>query len=392
MEVLDYYCRPYNNHGMGVPFSVDLNGRIDYVSYQNGFVGQQISIGYHFLRESHRSGNSSLGRKGNEILKFWVENSLSEAGVPKVWYDPMVPRFRTYPSFLRMIADGTEFVLKAYQLEKKYGTVHADWLEYCLKTADFLVSVQGEDGSFARAYTWEGTIQHPAKNCTAQPIRFLTWLYLETKDEKYLSSALKSAEYTYESLHKPFCYMGGTPDNDNVFDKEAGILMLYGFLELFEATGDNRWLEVAVGAADYCEGWIYTYNFPVSGEYPHNPYDKTGIAGQSPVTIYGGAGGDNFMSFTTTYYYRLYRITGDRHYLDYAVYAQNSSKSATDYRGILGYRFRGLSPEGVHCPLMVYTGGFRRWLPWSSMAQVEPVCDLEDRYGCKNIEEVEAGR
>ncbi len=391
MDLLDRYCEPYGG-AMGVPFSVGLDGRIDSISYQFGFVGQQVSIGYHFLREGYRRGKESFLHKGREILRFWVENALSPQDIPMTWYDPLVPRFRNYPSFTRMVADGCEFVLKAYQLEKEHGNPHPQWLDFCIRVADKFLSLQGEDGSFARAYTWEGTVHHPDKGGTPQILRFFVWMYQETGADKYLDCANRIAEFSYEFVHKPFRYIGGTPDNDNVFDKEAGILVFYGFLELYEVTREPRWLEVAIGAADYTENWIYTYPVPVQGDYIGNPYRQVTLLGQSPVTIFGGAGGDNFMSFTTTYYYRLYRITGDTHYRDYAIFAQNASKSATDWKGTFGYAFPGLSPEGVGAPNMEFAGGFSYWIPWASMAQVEPMCDLEDRYGYKSIEQVEAHR
>lgn len=51
-------------------------------------------------------------------------------------------------------------------------------------------------------------------------------------------------------------YRGGTCDNADIQDKESGIYALFGFLALYDLTNEHKWLEAAVGAADYDEHYL----------------------------------------------------------------------------------------------------------------------------------------
>lgn len=56
-----------------------------------------------------------------------------------------------------MLADGMEAILDAYVYLHKTGEEKTDWLAFCIKTGDWLVKVQNEDGSFYRAYYTDGS-------------------------------------------------------------------------------------------------------------------------------------------------------------------------------------------------------------------------------------------
>ena len=82
-----------------------------------------------------------------------------------------------------MLADGMEAILDAYVYLHKRGEERQSWLDFCIKTGDWLVRVQNEDGSFYRAYNTDGSIRMDSKSNTPSVIRFLVQLYLVTGNE-----------------------------------------------------------------------------------------------------------------------------------------------------------------------------------------------------------------
>ena len=68
-----------------------------------------------------------------------------------------------------------------------------------------------------------------SKANTPSPIRFLIQMYLVTGDASYRQAAVRAGEWAYENQHLKMEYRGGTCDNLDVTDKEAGIYALFGF-------------------------------------------------------------------------------------------------------------------------------------------------------------------
>src|SRR3712207_8970577 len=54
-------------------------------------------------------------------------------------------------------------------------------------------------------------------------------------------------------------------------------ISLFGFLALYDLTGEDRWLEGAIGAADYTETWTYAWSFPVRTIWPKHPFNRYSI-------------------------------------------------------------------------------------------------------------------
>ena len=67
-------------------------------------------------------------------------------------------------------------------------------------------------------------------------------------------------------MHEDYTYVGGTPDNHDVVDKEAGMIACDAFLALYDATHEMRWLRAAEQAATFTETWTYCWNVPMVGE------------------------------------------------------------------------------------------------------------------------------
>ncbi|OXM83001.1 hypothetical protein [Paenibacillus rigui] len=378
MRMLTQYTQQYGD-SYGLPFSCQLpHMDVSSVSFQFGFVGQQPGIGYQLLRYGDKENVPEAFEKGLNMIDFWVRTAMTESGLPHMCYHPGIKEFEPYPHYIRMLADGIEAILDAYLYMRKIGDDRPAWLEFCRKTADWIVNIQNTDGSFFRAYNTDSSIRMDSKANTPSVIRFLVQFYLASGDERYKAAAIEAGDWSYNNAYLNMEYRGGTCDNMDIMDKEAGIYALFGFLALYDLTGENKWLESAIGAADYTETWTYAWTFPVTTPWPKHPFNKYSISGQSMITIGGGA--DVYMAACSYTYYRLYVITGDAHYLDFAEFIHKNTRQSNDVDGSIGYIMPSLGHESGNFSSQILQSHYH-WLPWCTYVEIDPSSRLYDTFG-----------
>ena len=372
----------------GTPFAAQLpDFDPNSFSAEIGFVGQQAGIGYQLLRWGRLTGDAGAVGKGLGILEYWTNHTMTGAGFPRLWVHLSTHQSEPQPIWVRQIGDGMEAVLDAYVFEAKRGTVHENWLDYCVRTAGWLVGRQNGDGSFYRSYLDDGSCCMDSKASTACIVRFLVQLYLVTKSETYLNAAVRAGEWAWQHQYRMFEYRGGPCDTSDIMDKESGIYAMFAFISLYDATGEAKWLEAACGAADYTETFTFVWHFPVSVPYPAHPFNRYHISGQSNVSV-GTAGGDIYMAACSYTYYRLYLLTGDTHYCDFAEFLNRNCKQANDTDGSCGYRYIGLVNEGAHFSEQEYRSRYH-WLPWCTYVEVDPASRFLDTFGAHEIADIE---
>jgi len=374
----------------GLPFSVYLpDGDPRLYSYNMGFIGMQIPCGYYMLREGLETNNQQLIDKGSSIIDWWAENSLTETGNLRTWVDPPNNWRSFYHTFLRVTSSGMEGALYAYSIMKKHGIEKPEWLEYCITYADWLIRNQNPDGSYYLSYDYTTDLpSHESKFGTSNPIRFLLELYLVTADKKYLTTALKAADFSYRNIHENYGYVGSVIDNPNVLDRESGQMALYAFLTLFDVTGDNKWLDAAIRAAEYTETWIFSWDIPIPAGTPDPAFpvhkDCTGLA----IIASGHSAADNGISYNAFQYYRLYLLTGNDHFLQIAKLILHNAKQTMDWDGSLGYAHPGLQTEAQQV-CIPRGSSVMQWLPWNTAANLDPMFRFKDAFGTMDIDEIQ---
>ena len=373
----------------GLPFKLRLpKGTLekpaDY-SYQMGFVGQQVPLAYHLLRYGLRNNDPDMVAKGASIVDFWASHALTAQGLPRTWFDPYPqPHWRRYDTYLRVASDGMVGALMAWNTMKKKGRERPDWIRFCTRFGDWLVKNQNEDGSWYRAYRWDGTVAKYGKSNTSNPIRFLVDLYYVTGDERYWQAARKAGKYCWETVHKGFDYVGGTADNPNVLDKEAGFMAIDAFLALWDATGDRKYLQAAAQAADFTETWQYCWQVPLPADNPEIIFPRWVPTTGFGIIATGHSGADLFLTGAPFLFYRIYLGTGDAHYAAMARQLLYDPRNHVDVNGSLGYGQPGLCTEAITLSVDGKRGrgsGVDVWLPWLSYNMLEPVVQLRAAYG-----------
>ena len=411
-----YYAEKDTVYGKicGLPYGCFVtDGHVESgLTMEMGFVGMEISVAYQLIRYGAATGEEEYIREGKAMADMWAERSLTDSGVvkPYLFGDG---NFSTMPCYLRRMNDGMEGLLDCIRIGERLKLDVNEWKNTLSAYAEFLVTKQNTDGSWYRAYDYGGNmfdidntygqkedvafVNADSKTCTPVPVRFLVRMYEYTREEKYLASAKKAADYVIGILVPSGKYAGSVCDGIERTDRETGIYALYGMNALYEITKDKAYLEAAEQAAVYTATWTMLTDYKiVEPNVQVGEYFKTNasVCGQSLIST-GHSGVDIFMAYIYYDFFKLYLYTGNEFYYDFAYLAQNLTKRNLNWDGHLNYSEKGLCLEASYFAdfdfLTAGTTGV--WLPWCGNANVEPMAKMMDTFGTYDISAIkEIGR
>ena len=284
---------------------------------------------------------------------------------------------------LRGPSEGMRTLLDAYRREKRQGHEHPDWLLWCQQFGDWLLTQQREDGSFPRSWHGgTGIVLEVSGTSTYNPVPMLVKLSQETGQKRYLDAAIRAADYVWDNYGSRGVFVGGTTDNPNITDKEAGMLSLEAFLDLYDATREAKWLERAKAAGNYTESWIWIWNVPMPlGAIDSDLNWKRGVptVGVQGITARGPGGVDEYLDWAAPAYARLYEDTKDPHYLDVTRILLLDTKSMLALPGRT-YDLKGPGWQQEHWGMAMNRGfgTHRSWLPWVSVNHLQSITGLEE--------------
>ncbi|MDR1790029.1 MAG: family 43 glycosylhydrolase, partial [Opitutaceae bacterium] len=221
----------------------------------------------------------------------------------------------------------------------------------------------------------------PSPSGTFNVVPFYAQLYRLTQHQPYLDAALRAADFAWNNGHARARFTGGTIDNPDVIDKEAATLSLEGYLALHDVTRDPKWLHRAQVAAVIAETWMRIWNIPMPSDATqdqlHWPIGQSTVGMQLVAT--GHTGDDAYMAWDVASYARLYRETGDPHYLDVARILLHNTKAMVGRPGDnRGTRGPGWQQEHCWLDLPRGKGRHRAWLPWVTVSHLRGINDLID--------------
>ena len=345
-----------------------------------GFTGKNIEMVYYLLYNSEL--NSDYNNLAYEIINSFLDLEVSPPSGEGYYFEDGKPAL-AIPShnhiYLRSYGDGMKVLARAYKLEKQNGVEHKDWLKWMTDFGNWILTQQYADGGFPRAWkpvTGEISAKSPASSYNIVP--FLCEMYKITGEEKWIKSAIKTGEFSWSSGHNQGRFVGGTIDNPDVLDKEAGTLSIEAYLELYETIKDKKWLTRAEVAAQYSETWMYIWNVPmVKNDSQKEWDDEVSTVGIQLIST-GHSLADNYMAFDADEYAKLYKYTGKQHYFDVAKILLHNTKGMLALPG-REYQYRGPGWTQEHWTLAPPRGKALHlgWLPWVTTSNLNGICETE---------------
>ena len=338
---------------------------------------------------------------------------MTSAGVPMIWYDGASNRWLGYPTFTRMAVDAMEGLFDAYRLAVANGIEVNGWIEAITACAEWLVKAQNSDGSWYRCYNYQGTYykgtesditwnpgniaKSTSKNNSTMPVRFLGKMYEFTGEAKYLNAVKKAGNFIYNNLYTQHAYFGGTCDNPDCMDKEAGVYAMYAYDTLYTLTGDEKWIECLEQATVFTMSSVITFSFKIPDKASDLKAAYSLECGYTDGLSYITCMGTSIDNYAAYIYYQLFRLyvhTGKEVYYKMAEFIQQNTKSTMDWDGVLGYAYKSLTPEASTIYAFGYAsakdddGVMGVWLPWQSAANAEPIAKMMDTFGVADVRDL----
>lgn len=353
-----------------------------------GFLGRNTDLAYFLLYEAAHSPNARGKRYYALATSMLNSFALIPMSPPAAegfsltdgsW---VALSYRGIPLIhLRALSEGVKSMLKAWELEKSLGHDYPHWLQWCIDFADWLLTQQSSEGGFPRAWSMStGEVGLDSSKSGYNAVPFLTHLSKATGTQAYLDAASRAAEFSWIEDHSLGHFVGGTLDNPNVVDKEAGTISLEAYLALYEATGAGKWLKRAETAANFAETWIYCWDVPMpedaDAEALHWRKGVSSVGFQLIST--GHSAIDAYMAFDAANYAKLYAYTRDQHYLDVAEILLHNTKQMLALPGrTYDLAGPGWQQEGWNLSPPRGYGWHRHWLPWVAASHLEGIVELQ---------------
>ena len=237
----------------------------NYTMVAIGFVGKNIECADQLLREGDRDSTErgqKMRQTGLAIIASLIK-ALEKVPLIGTGYDlatggPWTGDHQEWVApWLRNATEGMRVLMHAYRRERSLGREHPEWINWVKSYADWLIQQQRPDGSFPRRWKpGSSEVEESSGTSSYCPVPLLVIMSEETGDPKYQEAAIRAAEYVWTNWGYKGLFIGGTIDNPNITDKEAGMLSLEAFLSLYESTKEPKWLQRCV-AADFNESWIW---------------------------------------------------------------------------------------------------------------------------------------
>ena len=358
-----------------------------------GFVGKNIEAADQLLRESERDPGprgEKMRQQALDIIATFIRMVPMSpapvgAGFNLLTGKPSMtnPQFNTW--FLRAPAEDMRMLMEAYRRERKQGRDHPEWMRWCQEFADWALTKQRTDGSFPRGFRpGTGEVVEESGTTSYNVVPLFLMLSEDTGDTKYRESAIRAAEYVWASYGTKGVFIGGAIDNPNITDKEAGLLSMEAFVALYEATKDVKWLKRAQVAGNFAESWIWIWNVPMPEDANNEELHwkkEVPTVGVQGITAAVASHVDQFLDWSVPAYAKLYSYTKDRHYLDVARILLHNCKAMLALPGrTYGMLGPGWQQENWRMGPSREGRGFgtpEKWMPWVSTNHLYGITGLE---------------
>ena len=284
--------------------------------FEIGWVGQNAAKACALLDQYIEEGDTDARDKAIAVLDSWDKYTFLPNGLMLVKIVEKPERLDStlngdIPTDLDACNLGTAatYFFRAADLCKKANIDRPSYEKRAFGLCDFFVSAQQKSGEFAKSYFIDGSIDKAHGSVGAFIILPLLDAYERTKDEKYLTSALRGLDFYLGEFEKGGCTTAGALDS-NCIDKESGAPVLRASIRVYELTKEKRYLDFAEELAYYLATWQYHYSVA---------FPKDSMTAQLHVDTYGSTAVsaahnalDHYGLWWVSDYVKLSELTGNK--------------------------------------------------------------------------------
>ena len=234
------------------------------------------------------------------------------------WYggDIRKPHTKNW-HLIRKSGDGLYYILKQLMLMEKMGMeVKDSWRQGSRGAADALVKIwkeNGQLGQFVDNPTGKIEVGGSTSGGIVPAALVLASQYYHQPE--YLQAAREIAQHYYDNYVQKGISTGGPGDAMQNNDSESSYALVESFAILYEATHDDKWLQMGEDMARQFSTWVIAYDYP----FPDNSlFGKVGMHSKGGVfaNTQNKHGAPGICTHSGVALLRLYRATGDKFYAE----------------------------------------------------------------------------
>jgi hypothetical protein len=244
-----------------------------------GWCGQAASPGYALQVLSERLDDPAIKSMVQQSLDFLSTYPVDEAtGMFKLRYNGSVYHGSDHVSCGQGMYNFAKAIVAARKNKKSYDTTK--WEAFLRKACD---------GQARRILSDEWSPRSTDEAFYVAPLIIASKLF---KNKQYLAAAEKASKlYADRHLKMNGCYWGGTLDA-TCEDKEGSWAAFQAFINMYEQTKEQKYLDWAKHAMDVCLSYVVVWDIPLpAGRLADYNFRSTGWTVVSPqnqhIDVYG---------------------------------------------------------------------------------------------------------
>ena len=277
--------------------------------FELGWADQGMLNSRHLMTEALRTGDTALLDTAVGIFDTWV-STQHENGLLFPLFEKNFGEWKPEHQTVDTCNMGWAIreTVEAYTLLEKNGVHRPEYLTFAKRLADFFVDNYIEDSAFGKLWTIDGKCIDKGGSVGGFLLLGLVYLYNATKDEKYLTCAVRACDLYFERDLDKFVCLAGALDCESV-DKESSYPFVKAALMLYDITGEPLYLERAQKAAYYFTSWMFFYDVITAPDSDFNLYGYHTTGGTAISAEHNAI--DAWGSIIVPDLYRLYKLTGN---------------------------------------------------------------------------------
>ena len=233
---------------------------------QLGFCGRPLLNGFNALEYGELTGEQDLVNNSNAVFDSFLENGFTHAGYffDEIYFNDGIPRDEDVIHSIRQQSEGIYATLLYLKYEKEHKRKHKEWEEKIRTLLNNFLTLQKEDGSFARKFRDNGTDVDASGGSTPSSTSALVMGYKYFGDKRYLTAAKRTVDYLEQNIISKSDYFSSTLDA-NCEDKEAAIAAVtatYYLAMVTKGAERQHYIDLCRQAAYFALSWYYLWDVP----------------------------------------------------------------------------------------------------------------------------------
>jgi len=231
---------------------------------QIGFCGRVLLNAFNEIEWGEAHNDKNLKQMGESIIESFRQYGFTPAGYfyDFVNFNEGMPKNVVHS--IRQQSEAVYAILHYLKYERQHRRQHKEWERKIRTLLDNLISLQKQDGSFARKYSDNGTDIDASGGSTPSATSTLVMGWKYFGDKRYLTAAKRTVDYVEKNIISKSDYFSSTLDA-NCEDKEATIAAVTSTYYLAMVTkGKERahYIDLCRQAAYFAMTWYYTWDVP----------------------------------------------------------------------------------------------------------------------------------